>query len=194
MEFSCFRRELLKQPIYFVFKRLHHSHADLRRCLLDTRARRFTGVSCFDLDWLRWFLFFLPEWSKTSWCKAEILCTYVWMHAFKRHYIQSFCCYLPHIASHDVILSDSPIHFANLTIPFPVFLLLSFFFLCQQQDGTGMQSIYGGAFADENFVHKHTTSGLLSMANSGPNTNGCQVLSLAHRMHPSIHPSFAFCE
>ncbi|XP_068699185.1 peptidyl-prolyl cis-trans isomerase H-like [Montipora capricornis] len=42
-------------------------------------------------------------------------------------------------------------------------------------DGTGVASIYGDvAFADENFKMKHDTSGLLSMANSGPNSNGCQ--------------------
>ncbi|KAF4320270.1 hypothetical protein BBO99_00003890 [Phytophthora kernoviae] len=41
-------------------------------------------------------------------------------------------------------------------------------------DGTGRISIYGDKFADENFTHKHTEAGLLSMANSGPGTNGCQ--------------------
>ena len=41
-------------------------------------------------------------------------------------------------------------------------------------DGTGCTCIYGSKFADENFIGKHTGPGLLSMANSGPNSNGCQ--------------------
>jgi len=45
-------------------------------------------------------------------------------------------------------------------------------------DGTGGLSIYGPRFADESFKHIHSRCNLLSMANSGPNTNNSQFFVL----------------
>ncbi|KAK9816585.1 hypothetical protein WJX72_002282 [[Myrmecia] bisecta] len=71
-------------------------------------------------------------------------------------------------------LCGRPLHYGGCPVHriIPGFMVQAGDFTCG--DGTGGESIYGGRFDDEALDIPHDSAGLLSMANSGPNSNGSQ--------------------
>lgn len=53
----------------------------------------------------------------------------------------------------------------------------------EYKDGNGGISIYGKAFADENFQIKHNRKGYVAMSNSGEDTNHSQFYIITKRTY-----------
>ena len=93
------------------------------------------------------------------------------------HKKSELCLPICSIDSNMTYTIDAPLGYKNSTFHRVMkdFMIQGGDFL--NHDGTGKMCIYGtSTFADENLgTHKHDAPGVLSMANSGPNSNGCQV-------------------
>lgn len=95
---------------------------------------------------------------------------------FGRIYIELFMHKVPRTCKNYMSLCDGkskPNYLGcNLHRIIPGFVIQGGDF--ENGNGTGGYSIYGKVFEDESFGIKHTKKGLLSMANSGANSNGSQ--------------------
>ncbi|KAI5516030.1 peptidyl-prolyl cis-trans isomerase protein [Trichomonas vaginalis G3] len=60
---------------------------------------------------------------------------------------------------------------------------------CDTQDGYGCISIYGREFNDEPSAYKFDETGIVAMANSGPNSNGCQFF-ITMNPAPELNDSY----
>jgi len=96
-----------------------------------------------------------------------------------RVYIGMFGDVVPRTVENFVTICDKGINGTNYRYSGNLFHRVISNFMIQggdvvYEDGRGSISIYGPTFEDENFVLRHLAPGYLSMANAGPNTNGCQ--------------------
>eukprot|EP00128_Syssomonas_multiformis_P004005 Colp12_sorted_trinity150504_noHs@26415 len=101
--------------------------------------------------------------------------------------IEVFCDFVPHTAENFLALCASG-YYNGCTVHRNI---KGFMLQTGDPTGTGKggQSIWGGKFPDEfNENLKHSTRGIVSMANSGPDTNGSQFfITYAKQSHLDLH-------